>query len=229
VVPIRRSSIAVTAGFLHRLGGAATDAGYLLLARSPSLRAGYRWWASRRYRDLAPRYTAAIRDDPRYFAALTALLPALEAGQAPVIVEVGAGTGGATRLLARRFPGAFLAAVDVSPPMLARLQADDPRRVRRIAGDAFALPLRGHVGDLVLVHNAPFDWAELARVAAPAGTVAILLSSAGTLPARVRRWGVDPEHRAAGWRCVQELRAGSGMAWVFRRDGISARPPANGG
>jgi SAM-dependent methyltransferase len=212
----------VTAGFLRRLSGAATDAGYLLLARAPCLRAGYQRWAPPRYRTLASRYAAAIGDDPAYFAALAALLPELQTTPAPVIVEVGAGTGGATRLVARRFPAAVLAAVDVSPPMLARLQVEGPPHPYRVAGDAFALPLRGQVGDLVLVHNAPFDWAELARVAAPTGTVAILLSSAATLPAWLRRWGTAPGSRAVGWRCVRELRAGRGVAWIFRREAGAA-------
>ncbi|HXF81344.1 MAG TPA: methyltransferase domain-containing protein [bacterium] len=213
----------MTAGVLRRLGGAATDAGYLLLARLPSLRALYRRWAVRRYRDLAPRYMAAVHDDPAYFAALAALLPGLAAGAAPLIVEVGAGTGAATRLLVRRFQDAVVVAIDVSPPMLAGLQIGGARRLYRIAGDAFALPLRDRIGDLVLVHNAPFDWAELARVAAPAGAVAILLSSAGALPPRLLRWGVAPALRAVGWRRVRELRAGRGVAWVFCREEVSAR------
>jgi len=216
----------VTAAFLRRLTGAATDAGYLLLAASPPLRGVYRRWAQGRYRALALRYAATIGDDPTYFAPLAALLRTLEPAPPAVIAEVGAGTGGATALLARRYPEAFLAAIDASPPMLAHLEPGERGRIRRIAGDAFALPLRSRVADLVLVHNAPFDPAELMRVAAPSGTVAVVLSSAAMLPRWLRRWRPGDSASAAGWRCVRELRVERGIAWVFRRQANSARRTA---
>ena len=219
----------MTAVFVRRLGGALTDLGYLLLAAVPSLRAGYRWWARDRYLHLAPRYATTIRDDPAYFAPLQALLRTLETEQPAIVADVGAGTGGATALLARRYPGALLTAIDVSPLMLARLQAGGAVRVRRVVGDAFALPLRSATADLVLVHNAPFDVPELLRVAAPCGTVAVVLSSGAILSWWMRRLRPRLAGRSAGWPCIRELRAQGGIAWIFRRtpvDGASEPGPA---
>ncbi|MDQ7843396.1 MAG: class I SAM-dependent methyltransferase [Armatimonadota bacterium] len=213
------------AAFLRALGGAVTDAGYLLLAASPPLRAAYRRWAKGRYRALALRYAATISDDPTYFAPLAALLQALGPAPPAIIAEVGAGTGGATLLLARAYPDAFLAAIDVSPPMLARLPPGGSGRIRRVAGDAFALPLRSRIADLVLVHNAPFDPAELFRAAASSGAVAVILSSAALLPRWLRRWRPASP---AGWQCVRELHAGRGIAWVFRREAVSPGRTASG-
>ena len=200
----------MTAVFVRRLGGALTDLGYLLLAAVPSLRAGYRWWARDRYLHLAPRYATTIRDDPAYFAPLQALLRTLETEQPTIVAEVGAGTGGATALLAR-------------------LQAGGAVRVRRVVGDAFALPLRSATADLVLVHNAPFDVPELLRVAAPCGTVAVVLSSGAILSWWMRRLRPRLAGRSAGWPCIRELRAQGGIAWIFRRtpvDGASEPGPA---
>ena len=198
----------------RRLTGVLTDLGYLLLAVIPPLRPGYRRWAQARYARLAPGYDGTVRRDPGYTAALQALLSSPVIERPRIVVEVGAGTGTATALLARRYPGALLVAIDCSPSMLERLPQRDGR-VRRVVGDAFAAPLRPGAADLIVVHNAPFDPGELRAALAAGGRLAVVLSSAGLLPGPLRRWFRGVLARPDGWE-VRELRAGTGIAWVAR-------------
>ncbi len=198
-----------------RLAGTLTDCGYLVLAVSPRLRSAYSRWARRRYARLAGAYAGHVGANALYLGPLQRLLEAL-----PItpqrIVEIGAGTGVATEVLRRAYPTASLVAVDASLPMLSQLWTIAPDAIVRVAGDAFTLPLRSGVADLVIVHNAPFDLRELGRVAAPSGTVVVVLSSAQGVPAVLREWSMR-RHQFTGWICAAEYRAGSGIAWVFRR------------
>jgi ubiquinone/menaquinone biosynthesis C-methylase UbiE len=128
------------------------------------------------------------------------ILPALEAvvplaGLA--VVELGAGTGRVTRLVAAR--ARFVWLFDASAPMLAvaaiRLRAAGLTNWRAAAADHRRLPLPGGVADLAvagwsvgyLAVRAPAGWrqevdralAEVDRVLRPGGT-AILLEALGT-------------------------------------------------
>lgn len=205
----------------RRLSGALTDLAYLVLAASSRVRPLYRRWARRRYRALAASYDRVADADPTYLAPLRAVLETMEL--APLrVVEVGAGTGAATAVLRARYPRATMVVVDASLPMLSRHHCTAPPALHRVAGDAFALPIRPGSIDLVLAHNAPFDLAGLTAAAGPSGTVVVVLSSARLIPAVVRTRllrGLPPD-----WSCVRERTVGPGIGWLFR-----PRIPADGG
>lgn len=201
------------------MSGLLTDLGYLVMAAFSGVRPLYRRWARWRYRRLAATYGVYVHDHAGYLDALTALLNRL-APSPRVIVEMGAGTGGATGAIGRRFPDAILVALDASIAMLGGLPTQKGV-VHRLAGDAFALPLRPETADLVLAHNAPFDPGEMCRVAAPTGTIAVVLSTGGRIPRPVRRWLLGG-FRGRDWACVEECRSGSGIAWAFQHAGPTA-------
>jgi SAM-dependent methyltransferase len=92
------------------------------------------------------------------------------------VVEVGAGTGIATRLLLGQ--GARVVPVEPGPSMLARLLDRNPG-LPAIRADGEALPLRAGVADLVCYAQAwhwvdvPVAAAEAARVLRPGGALAV--------------------------------------------------------
>jgi SAM-dependent methyltransferase len=92
------------------------------------------------------------------------------------VIEVGAGTGIATRSLLDR--GARIVAVDIGELMLARLRRHTPV-LPVLRGDGEALPFRAAVCDLVCYAQAwhwvrvPVAAAEAARVLRPAGALAV--------------------------------------------------------
>lgn len=129
------------------------------------------WWGP----DAAAEVAAGFDElaptwDTRSSAAVASvgLLDALDRGgsmPAPV-VELGAGTGSGTEVLAERFT--HVVALDLSAEMLARLRVDGASPVR---GDASALPLRtASVGTLVCVNVFLFA-AEVVRVLRPDGAL----------------------------------------------------------
>ncbi|MDT3438658.1 methyltransferase domain-containing protein [Pseudofrankia sp. BMG5.37] len=92
------------------------------------------------------------------------------------VVEVGAGTGIATRCLLGR--GARVVPLDIGAAMLARLRERTPG-IPAVLADAEALPLRAGVADLVCYAQAwhwvrvPAAAAEAARVLRPGGALAV--------------------------------------------------------
>lgn len=79
------------------------------------------------------------------------------------IVEVGAGTGIATRGLLER--GARVLAVDLGPAMLARLRDRTPGVRGAVVGDGNALPVRSGSADLICYAQA-WHWVDVPRAAA---------------------------------------------------------------
>jgi len=137
------------------------------------------------------------------------ILPELP--EAKVIIDVGAGTGAATRHLQQRYPRAQIIAIDLSPPMLSWL----PDGIARVIGDVSALPIASGSVDLVVVHNAPFAPDELYRIVRPGGVIAVVLSAAGPIPAvlpRVVLRRSAPRHSVQ----VHEYRTGTGVAWIIQ-------------
>ena len=63
------------------------------------------------------------------------------------VLDLGAGTGHATRALKRRFPQSLIVAADIAPGMLARASAQSRwfRRFERVRADAYSLPFRDAV------------------------------------------------------------------------------------
>jgi SAM-dependent methyltransferase len=110
------------------------------------------------------------------------------------VVDLGAGTGIASRQLADR--GAVVTAVELSGPMIAELAATSPQ-VRPVRGSATALPLRSHCADLVTSAQA-WHWMdpelaipEFLRILRPGGMFAAW-------------WNLT--HRDSEWEHEQELR-----------------------
>lgn len=204
------SSLGKLHHLLHSAPAVLTDLGYLVAASSPRIRRLARWWVRPRYRHIAGQYDRYVTADAAYFAPLLHILDKLP--DAEVIVDVGAGTGAATRLLMLRYPHARIVAVDLSLTMLGRL----PGGLAGVVGDISALPIASGAADLVIVHNAPFAPDELYRIARPEGVIAIVLSSAGTIPSVLPRLVL---RRTAPVRSihVREYRAGAGAAWIIRR------------
>ncbi len=95
-----------------------------------------------------------------------------------VVLDLGAGTGHATRELRRRYPRALVIAADIAPGMLrvARAQSGFLRRFERLCADAYRLPFAAGSVDL-LFSSLMLQWcddldavlAEIRRVVKPGG------------------------------------------------------------
>ena len=122
--------------------------------------------------------------------------------QPTAVLDLGAGTGHASRELKRRYPSAQVIALDSSLAML-RASAPQQRFLRRFApvcGDAHRLPVRSQSFDLVL-SNLLLEWcydpdgvlAEVARVLRPKGLFTFTTLGPDTLKEVRELWrGVDP-------------------------------------
>jgi len=119
-------------------------------------------------------------DRPEHLAPLDAACDRLDS-QPRRILELGTGTGAGARMLARRFAGASVAAVDLSPAMVDAARARSAEvadRVQFAVADAASLPYGGDAFDLVAQLNMPVYPSEIARVLRPGGRV-IVASSLG--------------------------------------------------
>ena len=120
------------------------------------------------------------------------------------ILDLGAGTGHATRALKRRFPRAQVVAVDIAPGMLkrARHQSRWLRRFERVRADAYALPFAGGAFDLVF-SSLMLQWcddldavfAEIARVLKPGGLLLFSTFGPGTLGELRDAWAASGDAR----------------------------------
>ena len=117
------------------------------------------------------------------------------------VLDLGTGTGLASRELKRRYPSAKVLALDLSLPML-RQSARQQRLLRRFApvcGDAHRLPLRTGSVDLVLsnlllewCHDPDAVFAEVARVLRPKGLFTFTTVGPDTLKELRELWrGLD--------------------------------------
>jgi malonyl-CoA O-methyltransferase len=152
-------------------------------------------------------YDAAAALQERVRADLLGRLDELGIGPRAVL-DLGAGTGHATRALKRRYPKALTVAVDIAPGMLERARAQSRwlRRFERVRADAYALPFREQSFDLVF-SSLMLQWcddldavfAEIFRVLAPGGLLLFSTFGPGTLGELRDAWAQsdagDPAHR----------------------------------
>ncbi|HMP75250.1 MAG TPA: ubiquinone/menaquinone biosynthesis methyltransferase [Kiritimatiellia bacterium] len=138
------------------------------------------------FREVAPRYDLitsllSFGRDAAWKREMIAALPARASAPAQCL-DIACGTGDLTRAVARRYSGARVTGLDLTPEMLERARAltAEPR-VDFVQGDMHALPLPDASVDLVTggyaLRNAP-DLAvalrEIGRVLKPGGTCAFL-------------------------------------------------------
>jgi malonyl-CoA O-methyltransferase len=120
--------------------------------------------------------------------------------QPGAVLDLGAGTGHATRSLKRRYPQALTVAVDIAPGMLERARAQSRwlRRFERVRADAYSLPFRDDSFDLVF-SSLMLQWcddldavfAEISRVLAPGGLLLFSTFGPGTLAELRDAWAAS--------------------------------------
>ncbi len=120
-----------------------------------------------------------------------------------VVLDLGAGTGHASRALKQRFPQAQVVALDLATGMLreARRQQGWRRRFERVCADAHRLPLKGQSVDLV-VSNLMLQWcdppdpvfAEIRRVLKPRGLFTFTTFGPDTLRELRAAWSTVDDH-----------------------------------
>lgn len=112
-----------------------------------------------------------------------------------VALDVGCGPGNVTAALARAAgPDGLALGIDISEPMLARaVSAQAGPQVGFLRADAQRLPLRDEAVDVVvsiamlqLTPQPSTTLAEMARVLRPGGRMAVMVPTAGRLPAVLR-------------------------------------------
>lgn len=132
---------------------------------------------------------------------------------APLVCDMGAGAGAASRLLAEALPAGRILALDRMPSFLRGLGATGPGRVMAVAADMAAAPFCAHSLDLVWCESAIYTigrtralvlWRELLR---PGGQI-VFSDVVWLVPAAER-----PAEAAAFWsaaypdmRTVDEIR-----------------------
>ena len=154
-------------------------------------------------------------------------LGAFEAGLAELpaaprrVLDLGTGTGAAALAMAKRFPEAEVAGVDLSDEMLARARANAPAeladRLRFQRADASRLPFRDASFDLVTHANMIPFFDEVTRVLEPGGHVLFSFSVGPETPIYVPTERLRRELERRGFDGVREVAGGSGTAVVARK------------
>jgi len=155
---------------------------------------------------------------PDSFAPLEAALAAVDA-RVDAALDLGTGTGAAALLVARRFPDATVAGVDVAPAMIerARQNAVGQANVTFAVGDASRLDHPDGAFDLVTAANMIPFFDEVARVVAPRGYAVFSFSSGPATPIYVPPDRLRRELAARGFTEFAEFAAGSGTALLARK------------
>jgi ubiquinone/menaquinone biosynthesis C-methylase UbiE len=161
---------------------------------------------------IAPTWETRI--GPHHLAALDLALAELAAPARAL--DVGTGTGIAAKAVAARFPEAEVAAVDLSPAMIAeaesRLPPELAGRVSYQVADAAALPFETAAFELVTLANMIPFFDELARVTAPGGAVVLSFSRGNDTPIYVSPERLRRELGRRGFAQFADFAAGPATA-----------------
>jgi 23S rRNA (guanine745-N1)-methyltransferase len=168
--------------------------------------------------------------DAQHFAPLTAALvrSAVAVRDAPLVLDVGAGTGHHLAAVLDALPDAHGVAFDASRPALRRAVRAHPR-IAAVAGDVWqAVPVRDASVDLALNVFAPRNPSELARVLRPGATLAVVTPAPGHLRevASLHRVGIAPGKRERLHRDLHpwfDLVCVRRVAWTLRLTRAEAR------
>jgi len=202
------------AGIAPRLARVVTE----LITRRPALWPLFRVATRLEFDRLAGRWD--VGRNPAHLASFQAGLEAIAANPRRAL-DLGTGTGAGAFALARRFPGAEVVGVDLSPAMVERARQNLPQelasRVRFQEADGAALPFPDGFFDVVgLANMIPF-FDELARIVAPGGWVVFGFSIGPNTPIYVPAARLYRELNERGFRELRELEAGPGTAVLARK------------
>ncbi len=134
-------------------------------------------------------------------------------------LDVGCGEGRVTRDLTAR--AHRVVGVDTSPTLLTAAREADPDGEYLLA-DAAALPFADGEFDLVVLLNMIPFFEELARVAAPAGTVVFAFSAGAETPIYVPPETLRARLAPLGFTDFDDVAAGAGTAFVAQRSGVTS-------
>jgi SAM-dependent methyltransferase len=170
----------------------------------------------RQFDSLAPTWDR--RRSPEAYAPLEAALGAI--AQAPRrVLDLGTGTGGGARLVARRFPDAEVIGADLSQQMVAEARTLTPpeTRIRYEVADASRLPYETGSFDLVTLSNMIPFFDELDRVLAADGNAVFSFSAGPETPIYVPADRLRRELAQRGFADFAEFTAGAGTALLARK------------
>ena len=160
------------------------------------------------------------RGGPGFLAPLEAGLARLDDDPTRVL-DVGTGSGKASRLLASRYPVAEVVGIDLSPAMVEearRLLPDElADRVHYEVADASALPFEKEGFDLVVLLNMIPFFDEIARVTAAQGSVVLAYSAGPETPIYTPPETLRERLAPHGFRQFEEFAAEGGTALLARR------------
>lgn len=166
------------------------------------------------YDEVAEAYEQRVVPHYRQIAGLVA--ERADAGAGQDVVELAAGTGLLTRLLAPRTAGGSYIALDVSAAMLDRAAALVPRHVQLVVADLRRVPLPSHCADRVVaslsgVQDSVRALREARRLLRPGGRLALVSWGGGYSELRVlaaarRDVGLGPFPRPTSYRAAHRAR-----------------------
>jgi SAM-dependent methyltransferase len=143
-----------------------------------------------------------------------------EVDQPPrTVLDLGTGSGAVARLAAARWPEADIVGADVSTEMVseARRLATTARQRYEVA-DASRLPYPDGAFELVTMNNMIPFFAELARVTAPGGRVAISYSRGAATPIWVPLERVQAELERRNFSHIATFSSGPGLSLLARKN-----------
>jgi ubiquinone/menaquinone biosynthesis C-methylase UbiE len=189
-----------------------------LTTRAPAVWPLLRGPLRSRFDRIAHRWNEMV--GPNHAAILDEALTTLERPPTRAL-DLGTGTGAGAVAIARRFPDAEVVGADLSPAMIEQARLDLPNelagRVRFECADGARLPYpNGHFDLVALLNMIPF-FDELARITAPAGTVAICFSRGPQTPIYVPEQRLRTALAHHGFAGFHEVAAGEGTALLARR------------